>query len=287
MRIALVNCAVLPEPDPDETPLLGALRAAGHDARTLAWDADPGADGDPATDPGAFDVCFIRATWNYFEHLDRFLAWCDHAATRAPLLNPPDVIRWNAHKRYLAELESKGVPIVPTAFVERATPASASTIARERGWPAVVVKPSVSAGSWGTRLFGAGELDAADAYLAEWGAQRDMMVQRYLPSVQNGGERSLVVVRGELTHAIVKAPRFDDDHESVRARDRITPDERALAARVLDAAAMDTYYARVDVMELDDGSLALSELELIEPSLFFDHGPRALERFVEGVESAV
>ena len=37
MKVALLNCADLPETDIDEAPLLGALRAEGVDAETLSW----------------------------------------------------------------------------------------------------------------------------------------------------------------------------------------------------------------------------------------------------------
>lgn len=274
MRIALVNCAVLPEPDPDEAPLLAALRAAGHEAATLAWD-------NPAADPGAFDVCFLRATWNYYHTLDAFLAWCDRAGERTRLLNPPEVVRWNAHKGYLAGLERAGVAIVPTAFVGRGEHEDIRELARGRGWSGVVVKPAVSAGSFGTRRFGAHELGEAQAFLDTMAGGRDMMVQPYLESVERGGERSLVWIAGELTHAIEKSARFAGEDESVRAREVITAEERAVADRVVAACAHDVFYARIDLMDGAGGEALLSELELIEPSLFFEYSGRALARFVE------
>lgn len=47
MKIALVNCQTLPEPVPDEPPLLESLRTAGRTATSIAWD-------DPAANPGGF-----------------------------------------------------------------------------------------------------------------------------------------------------------------------------------------------------------------------------------------
>ena len=277
MRIALVNCVALPEPDPDEAPLLAALRRAGHDARTLAWD-------DPHADPGAFDVCVLRATWNYHQRLDDFLAWCDRADGVTRLVNAPEVVRWNAHKRYLADLERAGVPIVPTAFVPQGSGTALRSITASRGWSDVVIKPAVSGGSFATRRFAPGQQAEGEAFLSEWAAKRDMMVQPYLPSVERGGERALVWVAGAFTHAIEKHPRFSNEAERVTARSTLTPDERAFGMGVLAAASRGFLYARVDVMELESGELVLSELELIEPSLFFEHSPTALDRFVEAVE---
>ena len=42
-------------------------------------------------------------------------------------------------------------------------------------------------------------------------------------------------------------------------------------------------YARVDFLRDRDGALALNELELVEPSLFFRHAPWAAERLARAV----
>ncbi len=274
MRIALVNCHPLTEPDIDEAPLLGALRAAGHDAECLAWNR-------PGSDASGYDVAVLRATWDYHERLDDFLAWCERTAGVTRLVNGPDVVRWNAHKGYLLELERAGVPIVPSALVER----GCGTTWRDAAgaWDDVVVKPAVGAGSAGALRINASNADAGDAHWREWVAQRDMLVQPYLKRVESGGERAIVWIDGAFTHAIEKEPRFHDGVERVSARESVTREERALAERALAAANKDVLYARVDVMDLDDGSLALSELELIEPSLFLPHSEEAVARLVAAI----
>lgn len=285
MKIALVKCAVLPEPDMDEAPTLAAFRAAGHEAHTLAWD-------DPKQSPAGFDVCLIRATWDYVEKLDAFLAWCEQAASVSRVVNSASVIRWNAHKAYLAELESAGVPIVPTRFVRSDGSVDAAAVLASAEWEDVVVKPSVGAGSYLTKRFRAHQTESAAAFLAEQAASRDMMIQQYLPSVESTdgtGERSLVWIAGEVTHAVEKMPRFDGDDESVRGRSP-TEQERDFAHKTVDAAVgvlgETPMYARVDVMTLDSGETVLSELELIEPSLFFPLGNGAVERFVRATEAS-
>ncbi|GJM17886.1 MAG: hypothetical protein DHS20C14_00990 [Phycisphaeraceae bacterium] len=280
MRIALVNCDPLTEPDIDEAPLLGALREAGHDARTPAWN-------DPEADPGAFDVAVLRATWDYHDQPDAFVAWCERAAGVTRLLNAPDVVRWNIHKGYLLELGRAGVPIVPTELVERGDARTLGDVLARCGWDDAVIKPAVGAGSAGAMRVHAGDPAAGEAHWRTWLAGRDMLVQPFLKRVEHGGERALVWIDGELTHAIEKAPRFHDGEESVKARDAISSEERTLAAMSLGAAPKGLLYARVDVMELDDGSLALSELELIEPSLFFPYSGEAVRRMVAAIGRVV
>ena len=43
-------------------------------------------------------------------------------------------------------------------------------------------------------------------------------------------------------------------------------------------------YARVDLMRLDDGTLAVSELEITEPGLYLDVLPANAEAFADLVE---
>jgi hypothetical protein len=279
MKIAYVSCKTLPESDIDEQPLVQGLLQAGHDASVAAWD-------DASVDWASYDAALIRATWNYAQHLDAFRDWLRRVDGQTTLINPLDTLTWNLHKGYLRELEAAGVPITPTAFFDRGESGSVLSVCEQRGWARIVIKPTVSAGSYGTRAFDLcrGEAGAAQAFFDEMTAQRDMMIQRYIPSVDTVGETALVVIDGTLTHAIEKRPRFDDQDEEVYLRESISDDMRAFARQVLDAAGKDTLYARVDVFPGEDGALMLSELELLEPSLFFPHFPDAVGVFVHGVE---
>lgn len=264
-KIAIATCAVKPEADPDEDLLLAKLREKGASVRLVAWD---GPDPEVADD----ELCVLRSTWNYFEKLEAFLAWVD----RVPrLLNPREVIHGNVRKTYLRDL---GVPIVPTAWGH---PAVGDTM-RANGWDAVVIKPVVSAGSFMTKRFTLDEADAADAFLRS--TNREMMIQAWMPAVDTTGERSIVWLDGEVSHAIRKSPRFAGGHESVTSVD-IADDERAFAENVLaqlgkigTPAAEKLLYARIDVIR-DGDTLRLMELELVEPSLFLKQAPSALERF--------
>lgn len=273
MRIAIATCRELPEPDPDEAPLLAALRGAGARAEMAAWD-------DPSVDYAAFDLCVIRSTWNYVHRLDAYLAWAERVAAATRLLNPFGVVRWNTDKSYLKTLEARGVATVPTAFLGRGSATSLRAVASRRGWTDVVVKPRVGAASFSTRRFRAAAFGAGDRFLARCLAGRDMLVQPYLRSVEGRGERAIVWIAGELTHAVRKAPRFSGGREAASTGLRIAPEERAFALRVLEPHAKDLLYARVDVARGDDGALMVMELELVEPSLFLLQEPRALRRLV-------
>ena len=267
--IAFATCLRLPEPDPDAQPLLEAVRALGAKAEWLAWD-------DPAADLARCELCVVRSTWDYIHRLDDFLAWAERASEATRLLNPYPVIRWNADKRYLRDLERRGVRVVPTVYVPKGSPAALRELLDGRGWEDVVIKPQIGAASFATRRFDAGDPEA-ESFLRGCVAERDMMVQPYVRSVEGRGERALVWIDGELTHAVRKAPRFSGRQECVSA-EPIAADEAEFAAKVLEPFKADLLYARVDAARADDGALMLMEFELIEPSLFLLQEPRALAR---------
>lgn len=276
MQLRIATCTPLPEPDPDEPLLLAALRARGVDARMAAWN-------DPDEDWREPVPTVIRSTWDYIHDLARFLSWVDEVGSVAPLWNPARVVRWNVHKRYLAELANAGHPVVPTAFVARGSRVGLARLADERGWTDVVVKPAVSAASFGTRRFIPGDLREGEAHLAALLAEGDALVQPYVASVDGHGERALVWIGGELTHAVRKTPRFLDQEEHVSPAVPIEADEKELAEKVLDPWRADLLYARVDLARDARGSPMIMELELIEPSLFLRQSERALERLADAL----
>ncbi len=269
LRIAIVSCVVLPEPDLDEPLLVAALRARGTEPEVVAWD-------DVHVDYTRFDVAVLRSTWNY--HLDRegFVAWAERTSRRTRLFADPATVRWNSDKAYLRELEQRGIPVVPTEHVPRGSEAELREIVQRRGWSRVVVKPRVSAGSFETHAYRVADLVGGE--LAVHARERDVMVQPYVASVDGEGERAIVCIEGTPTHAVRKSPRFTGQEESVSVMP-IAEDERALAHRVLATQPAPPLYARVDLARESDGSLVLMELELVEPSLFFAQHPPALALF--------
>ncbi len=258
---------MLPEVDNDAAPLAAALAAAGIAAPLLAWD-------DPSVDWDAPIPTLVRSTWNYALDLPAFLAWVDRASRAAPLWNPPHVVRANVYKRYLLELAARGVATAATTLVEPGGAAAAIIPAGK-----IVLKPEVGAGSLGAKVFDNDE-PAARAHLHELTARGAALIQPYIASVDDYGERSLIWVDGAITHAIRKTPRFAGDVERVDGPMPIADDERATALAALVPYVADILYARVDLARDATGRPLVMELELIEPSLFFTRGPEALDRLI-------
>ncbi len=290
-RIALVTAIAAAGVDDDLAPLLDACARAGLHVQVRAWD-------DATVGWSRFDAAILRSPWDYTARLDEFLAWCTRTSTQTRLLNPLPVVEWNTDKHYLGELAARGVPVVPTAFVEpdmEPLPALQAFLAAHEDAAEFVVKPTVGAGSKDAQRYARSQEFAAANHLARLlDAERSAMLQPYLASVDEHGETGLMYFDGQFSHAIRKAPLLrpgEGPTDHLFAAEAITPrmpspGELALAERVL-SAARDALrlreaplYARVDLIRDGDGEPCLLELELCEPSLFFAQAPGSDDRFV-------
>lgn len=280
-RIALVTGATMAKPDPETQLLVGALPSNGVQAVVLPWDAD--------VDWAAYPLVVVRTPWDYFSRLGAFLAWVTRTGELTAVLNPPALICWNSHKRYLAELAAQGVPTVPTLWVERGAGDGLQRL-RARGWGEVVVKPAVSIGAIGA-LRTPALAPACATHLAALAASGDVMVQPFLTSVAEEGEVSLIHFGGVFSHAIRKRPaagdfRVQDMYGGTVHPHRPDAAEQALAAQVLACLPTATAYARIDIVRVD-GAPALMEVELIEPELFLAADAGAAARFAQELERHV
>jgi hypothetical protein len=282
--IAYVTCAAIPDLDPDDLLTVEPLAALGVAVEPAIWD-------DPSRDWDRFDLVVLRSSWDYTPRRDAFVAW---AQSVPRLANDAATIAWNTDKRYLGELAGAGIPIVATTWV---APGEAVALPAGGEW---VIKPAISAGSRDTGRY---DLDDADhralavAHVERLGAAgRVTMIQPYLSAVDTAGETALMFFGGEYSHAIRKGPLLTGPDagtgdrlylpETITPREP-TPAERVLAARVLDQLPRVPLYARVDLVPGPDGEPLLIELELTEPSLFFEHGPGSPARFATAIAALV
>lgn len=286
MDVLLATSRDLPELDQDDAPLLDALRAAGLETELAVWD-------DPDVDWASADLVVVRSTWDYTDRRDEFVEWASRVGEVTQLQNPADVIRWNTHKGYLIELEERGAPIVPTAWLGQGDAIDLADLLTTRGWKRAVVKPAVDAGSRGLRRIDAtdgADLAEGQAHLDRLLANGDAMVQPYLSSIETDGELSVIFLGGEFSHAVRKRPAPDDfriqvEYGGVYEQEDIADDVRDLAAWILEATGHEYLYARVDLVADDDGSPQLAELEVTEPSLYLTKADGAAERLVSAIRS--
>jgi hypothetical protein len=277
--IAIATCADHADLDAEGHMLLAALRELGVRAAPIVWTEEPG-DG--------YDLVVLRSTWDYTFALPDFLAWA-RAIGPQRLLNAPDVVAWNADKRYLADLAGAGIATIAT---EHLPPDATFTPPAGR----FVVKPAVGAGARGAQVFDDARHDQARAHVARLHAGgHDVLVQPYLDAVDGDeGEIALVFIDGELSHAMHKGPLLALDSPAIEAgwrpeqmcRVQPAPDVVALG-RLAHAFVQERHgrplYARVDVLRDGTGGPAVLELELIEPSLFLDHAAGSAQALARAI----
>ena len=280
--VLLATCAAFPNGEEDAAETVAALAEAGVEARWQVWD-------DPAADWSLPTV--IRSTWDYTDRREEFLAW---AAAVPDLFNPAHVVRWNSDKSYLADLAGAGIPIVPTQIVP---PGGEARLPADVEY---VVKPAVGAGSRGAGRFAAGDVAGGAAQLALLhDAGRTALVQPYCAAVDGDGETSLLYFDGEFSHAVRKGAMLPEGtvhalhaphlyvEERMSPREPREP-ELAVGAKVIahlrERFGDDLLYTRVDLLPAETGPV-LVELELTEPSLFFNLAPGSAARFAAAVAS--
>jgi glutathione synthase/RimK-type ligase-like ATP-grasp enzyme len=241
-------------------------------------------------DWNAFEMVVIRSPWDYQQDSRAFLdVLAKIDSSRAILQNSLSIVRWNIHKSYLRDLELRGVLIVPTLWGTHLTPQSLEQAFTHFGSDQLVIKPTVGANADDTFWMKRG---CADENLEKvWRVfnRREVMVQPFVESVVTKGEYSLFYFAGEYSHAILKTPKAEDFRVQEEHGGRICaidPDEELVqaATRVMGALDEVPLYARVDLVRLSDRSLALIELELIEPSLYLSYDSDAPERFAVAVD---
>jgi len=281
--ISLATATQHEHTDQDDGPLLEALAAAGHRARLVAWD-------DPDHRWADADAVVVRTAWDYHKRREAFVGWAHRVGGETVLHNPAEVLRWNTHKGYLLELEERGAPLVPTAWLATGDAVELSDLARARGWGEVVIKPAIGAGGAGVRRLDPERADA-QAALDALVATGDVLVQPFLPTVATEGELSVVLLDGAVSHAVRKRPpdggfRVQPAHGgSCEVVQRVPAEAAALARWVVEVTGHDLLYARVDLVRDEVGAWQLAELEATEPGLYLHLVPEAAPRLVAALEA--
>jgi hypothetical protein len=209
-----------------------------------------------------------------------------------PLYNPLSLVRWNLHKNYLRDLQSKGVPVVPTAYARRlASPDNLKAHFQNFATDELILKPPVNVNAFNTFRVPKSGVESLFPELQAVYGSRPYMAQPFMPAIIAEGEFSLIYFNGQFSHAILKTPaggdfRVQEEHGGLITA--VTPEEslRTAGRRAVDALPAAPLYARVDLVRGGEEFLIM-ELELIEPSLYLRMHPAAPDRFANALESTI
>ena len=279
--IALVTYRDLPQLTPEDQVVCSFLQTLGVQTHAVIWDA-------PDVVWDTYQAVVVRSCWDYHLHPSRFITWLRHLERlQIPLWNPTPILHWNLHKTYLRELQTQGVTIPPTCWLQRGCTAELATIFADHGWKEVVIKPAISATAYHTWRTTSAQGSQDQLRFAAMLQLSDVLVQQFMDPVVTYGEWSFVFFQKQYSHAVLKKAqpgdfRVQDDFggtvEVVSPAMALIEQAQQIINRIKDPLL----FARVDGIELD-GHLVLMELELIEPFLFLQSSPHAIERFARAI----
>lgn len=238
-----------------------------------------------------YDAVIVRSTWDYQAHADAFVAkLLEIEKHDTVLINPLSLMQWNISKSYLQTLGASGITIIPSVFFDSVAISDIYAQFAHFDTPEIIIKPLISANSDNTFRLDHARLIEQAGPLSNIFSTTPCVIQPFLDSVVSEGEYSLFYFNGEYSHAIKKVPKSGDfrvQEEHGGELITVTPDELQLstAAKVLAALPEKSLYARVDLLRNNragaDEIWQLMEVELIEPSLYFNMDETSPERFVQ------
>jgi glutathione synthase/RimK-type ligase-like ATP-grasp enzyme len=272
-RIVLVTAKHIPQGDKDTSRLMELIRNRGWSADLLIWN-------DPKVNWEQYDIVFLHTAWDYILHAEEFGKWVQRLSSHVSFVNPADLVLWNMDKRYLFDLQAKGIPLPNTKYVNTGR----ELLAKEHAYP-IVIKKVVSAGGRGNwlchdrnELFTV--LQKENLY------EQPLLKQHYEPAIITKGEYSAIYLDNIYQFTILKMPRQGEYRVQAQygGSEQLVRTEKHLidfTDNVLASLPSKPKYARVDFI-LDEQDIAkLMEVELIEPDLFLRYHPISYERFVD------
>jgi glutathione synthase/RimK-type ligase-like ATP-grasp enzyme len=235
-----------------------------------------------------YDVVVVRSTWDYQSAPDAFLTCLKRIdESSATLENSLPLMHWNLSKAYLRDLENAGVAILPTLWHDAFDKHQIDAAFEHFNCPVLIIKPLVSANADHTYKFTLQELPKLFPLFENTFASRPFMIQAFEASILEKGEYSLFYFGSVFSHAICKRPalgdfRVQEEHGGQLEAIAPTNDMLVLAEKTIKALPEPSLYARVDMLETTNG-LAIIEIELIEPSLYFNMDEGSAKRFADTI----
>ena len=259
--------------------LFTPLKAYGWEVEEVSWrKAD--------VDWDQFDVVVVRSTWDYQQDAKDFVSCLQRIdASRAVLANSMQLLLWNIDKGYLKDIAGQGINIVPTRWHNIFDLDDVADAFEYFAVGEIVLKPTISANADHTYRLNREQLLTQGKALQKVFSQRPFMVQPFLPAVVDEGEYSLFYFNGHYSHCILKKPKTDDFRVQEEHGGQLTavqPSDEMLTQARHTMASMpdDALYARIDLLRCGD-EFAVMEIELIEPSLYFNMDEHAAQCFAD------
>ncbi|MDX1585102.1 MAG: hypothetical protein R3222_00100 [Balneolaceae bacterium] len=279
-RCAFLTMNCLDEFEVYDELLIEPLSHYGWTVDMVSWrDPNPGWD--------QYDVVLIRSPWDYQQDVKAFLeVLADIDRSSALLENPLPLVKWNIDKFYLEDMADKGVRVVPTLWKDHFVKHELMDAFDHFETGELIIKPRVSANADHTYRVTRDMPDDTLQSLTRTFSDRPFMIQPFMDHIVTEGEFSLFIFGDHYSHTILKTPKEADfrvQEEHGGRLTRVEPEKPLLerSMRAMNQIDPSPLYARVDMVRTDDHDFALMELELIEPSLYFNMDPDSPDLFAK------
>ncbi|MEZ4796165.1 MAG: hypothetical protein R2785_03245 [Flavobacteriaceae bacterium] len=257
----------------EDAILKAGLEAEGLSVQRLSWD-------NPDFDWSTTKAILFRSTWDYFYRFNEFSIWLSNVSKQTKLINSLETINWNIDKHYLLDLKAKGIHIAESYFIKKGSTTTLHELYNTFGFNETVLKPCVSGTARHTYRLKPENLQEHEAVFKQLIRHEAMMLQPFQYDIVNKGEASMVLFNGKFSHAVLKTAKPNEFRVQTDFGGQVTiyqpsPEEIAFAEQTICCCSELPTYARVDIFNDNQGKIALAELELIEPELWFRLFPKA------------
>jgi len=230
----------------------------------------------------------FRTTWDYFDRFKQFKKWLEKTAQITIFINTINLIKWNLDKHYLQDIQQKDVRVVATYFINKGDTRTLSEIFNTFNITEAVIKPVVSGAARHTYRLNTNNVAEHNAIFRELISNEDMMFQPFQESIITKGEMAFILINGKFTHAVLKRSqlgdfRVQDDFGGTLHDYEPSPEEITFAENAAAACPELPLYARIDVIHDNEGLLAVMELEIIEPELWFRRNQEAAQLLAQHI----
>ena len=231
----------------------------------------------------------FRSTWDYFDKFELFKKWFNKTKNKCLMINSTETIEWNIDKHYLLDLQEHQIPIPNSEFIKRGSSIDLSLLMQKKNWNEIVVKPTISGAAKNTYRLKEEEIIQFGPTWEKLIYKEDFIVQEFQNNVISEGEVAMIVIGGKFTHAVLKKAkegdfRVQDDFGGSIAIYNPSEEMVKLAEKCTRILTPIPSYARVDIIRDNLRELAVSELELIEPELWFRLNPNAAQKLAQHVD---
>ena len=234
----------------------------------------------------------FRTTWDYFERFHEFFKWIEEIKKKTNFINSQEIINWNIDKHYLKDLEENGINIAPTLFIEKNRKITLKELFEKTKYEEAVIKPAISGAARHTYKISPTNYIEYESIFQELISQECMLFQEFLNNIESEGEISLIFIGEKYTHAVKKIAkkgdfRVQDDHGGRVEPYKPNLKEVLFAKKCMQAMPFTPIYARIDIVYDNLNNPSLSELELIEPELWFRNCHKAAEILAKDIATLI